>query len=64
MEQTRTRRDKPLNWGTPEFWLERAEQAKAMADQFADPDARAAMARVAERYYRMAEHATGTREPT
>ena len=47
----------PTVFGTAMHWRKRAEEARAMADQMTDPQARAAMRTVAENYDRMAEHA-------
>jgi hypothetical protein len=57
-----TRRDKPPNWATPEYWLQRAEEAQAMADLFDDPNARAELTKVAKGYRRMAQQAAAVRD--
>jgi hypothetical protein len=38
-------------------WRERADEARALADQMSDPDARASMLRVAQEYEKIAERA-------
>ena len=47
----------PSVFGTAKHWRERAEEARAMADEMTDPQAKAAMRTVAENYDRMAKHA-------
>ena len=51
----------PENWGTPEYWLERAEEAQVMAESFTDPDARRDLLKVAKGYRKMAAHAEAAR---
>ena len=41
----------------PKHWLERAEEARSIADQLSDPDSRRMMLRIAEDYERLANHA-------
>jgi hypothetical protein len=41
----------------PEHWLERAEEARSIADQLSDPESRRMMLRIAEDYERLANHA-------
>jgi hypothetical protein len=41
----------------PGHWLKRAAEARAMADQLSDLQAKAAMLRIAEDYERLAERA-------
>jgi hypothetical protein len=38
----------------PKHWLERAEEARSIADQLSDPDSRRMMLRIAENYERFA----------
>jgi hypothetical protein len=42
----------------PEFYLERAEEMRALADQMSSPDARQKMIGVAESYERLAKRAS------
>jgi hypothetical protein len=42
----------------PEHWLERAEEARAIAEQLSDPDSRRMMLRIVEDYERLATHAS------
>ena len=41
----------------PEHWRERAEEARYVAEQISDPEAREIMLRIAVDYERLAEHA-------
>jgi hypothetical protein len=41
----------------PEHWLSRAEEARVIAEQMTDPQARASMLRVAQEYEKLAERA-------
>jgi len=41
----------------PEHWLSRAEEARAIAEQMTDSQARASMLRVAQEYEKLAERA-------
>jgi len=41
----------------PKHWLERAEEARSLADQLSDPESRRMMLRIAEDYERLANHA-------
>ena len=41
----------------PKHWLERAEEARSIADQISDPDSRRMMLRIAEDYEPLANHA-------
>jgi hypothetical protein len=41
----------------PKHWLERAEEARSIADQLSDPESRRMMMRIAEDYERLANHA-------
>jgi len=41
----------------PKHWLERADEARSIADQISDPDSRRMMLRIAEDYERLANHA-------
>jgi len=41
----------------PKHWLERAEEARSIADQLSDPESRRMMQRIAEDYGRLAIHA-------
>ena len=47
----------PTNFGTPEYWQGRAEEARLMAAGMSDPDARQAMLAVAENYQKIAKRA-------
>ncbi len=58
MTEAGDRPDKTKNWDTPEYWLECAKEAQAMADGCADPAVRNNMTKVAEGCRRMAEQAT------
>ncbi len=42
---------------TPEHWLSRADEARAIADQMNDPTAKRAMLNIAVQYERLARHA-------
>jgi hypothetical protein len=41
----------------PNHWRSRAEEARAIADEMSDIEARAAMLRIADGYDRLAQHA-------
>ena len=41
----------------PEHWRQRAEEARAVADQIADPEARQMMLKIADDYERLAKRA-------
>jgi hypothetical protein len=41
----------------PKHWLERAEEARSIADQLSDPESRRMMLRIAEDCERLANHA-------
>jgi hypothetical protein len=41
----------------PEHWLQRAEEARSIADQINDPQSKEAMLRIANDYERLAERA-------
>jgi hypothetical protein len=41
----------------PKHWLERADEARSIADQISDPDSKRMMLRIAEDYERLANHA-------
>jgi hypothetical protein len=41
----------------PEHWRQRAEEARAIADQMNDPQAKEAMLKIAEDYERLGERA-------
>jgi hypothetical protein len=41
----------------PNHWRARAEEARAIADEMSDIEARAAMLRIADGYDRLAQHA-------
>jgi hypothetical protein len=47
----------PNVFGTPEHWRDRAQEARAMADNITDPDAKRAMLDIAESYEKIAERA-------
>jgi hypothetical protein len=47
----------PNTFGTPEHWLERAEEARTMADSIQDAEAKRAMLAIAENYERIAKRA-------
>lgn len=47
----------PVLSADPKHWLERAEEARAVADGMRDPEARRAMLEIAERYERIAKRA-------
>jgi len=44
----------PRHISDPKHWRDRAEEARAMAERFGDPDAIATMFNVAEQYERLA----------
>lgn len=51
------------NWkSSPEYWRGRAAEARAIADQLDDPEARAAMIAVAEGYEKIAARYEARRE--
>ena len=43
---------------TPEHWRRRAEEARSLAEQMDDPDAKASMLEIAAGYERLAGNAT------
>jgi hypothetical protein len=43
----------------PEHWRSRAEEARSLAEEMTDLEARAMMLRIAEGYDRLAQHAEG-----
>ena len=47
----------PSAFGTPEHWLERATQARTMAEGIRDAEAKRAMLAIAENYERIAKRA-------
>lgn len=47
----------PNAFGTPEHWLERAKEARKMADGIHDSDAKRAMLAIADNYERIAKRA-------
>jgi hypothetical protein len=47
----------PLVFGTAEHWLRRAQEARDMAEQMVDPEARQAMLAVADGYEIVAKRA-------
>jgi len=47
----------PVRFGSPQFWQERAEEARAMAEGMSDPVARHAMLGIAESYEKIAKRA-------
>ena len=47
----------PTRFGTPDYWLERAEEARAMASDMNDPVAREALLGIAENYEKIAKRA-------
>ena len=47
----------PPKFGTPDYWLERAEEARAMALDMSDPEAKKAMLGIAENYEKIAKRA-------
>jgi hypothetical protein len=49
--------DPPHYINDPGHWFKRAAEARAMADQLSDLQAKAAMLRIAEDYERLAERA-------
>ncbi len=53
----RTGETRSRDWGTEEYWLARAEEAIALADQFHEIEARRTMVGIAEGYRRLAERA-------
>jgi hypothetical protein len=44
-------------FGSPEHWLARAQEAREMADQIADHEAKRAMLEIAETYEKIAKRA-------
>jgi hypothetical protein len=48
----------------PLKWRHRAEEARAMAEDFSDPDSKDTMLRIAEAYEDMARRAEGKSKPT
>ena len=46
----------------PDYWRERAEDARAMASQMRDPDARRTLLEIAENYEQLAERAETMRK--
>jgi hypothetical protein len=47
----------PLRFGTPDYWQERADAARAMASDMSDLVARKAMLSIAENYEKIAKRA-------
>jgi len=47
----------PARFGTPAYWQERAEEARAIAEDMHDAEARRAMLLVAENYEKIAKRA-------
>ena len=47
----------PPVFGSPEYWRKRADEARSIADQILDPEAKAAMLLVALRYEKLAKRA-------
>ena len=45
----------PPTFGTPEHWRQRAAEARAMAENMTDPQAKRAMLRVADSYEEIAK---------
>ena len=45
-----------------EYWLERAEEARTVAELMSNPDARRKMFGIAESYVRLADHAREKKE--
>ena len=43
-------------FGTPQHWRARAQEARAIAEQMDDPEARRTMLDIAERYEKIARH--------
>lgn len=48
-----------MTQNTPKFWLDKAEEARAKAEQMQDAEARATLFEIAARYERMAQRAQG-----
>ena len=47
----------PLAFGTRNHWLQRSKDARGIAEQIADPEAKKAMLAVAESYQKIAKRA-------
>jgi hypothetical protein len=47
----------PLAFGSSDHWRDRAKEARALADQITDPEAKQAMVAVAESYEKIAKRA-------
>ena len=47
----------PNAFGTPEHWLERAEEARTITESLTNPQSKEAMLRIAKDYERIAEGA-------
>jgi hypothetical protein len=47
----------PTVFGTPEHWRSRAEEARTIAEQMNDPDAKRAMLEITARYEHIAKRA-------
>jgi hypothetical protein len=48
----------PLHWiNNPNHWLDRAKEARALAEQMADPEAKRIMLKNADDYERLAQRA-------
>jgi hypothetical protein len=47
----------PVPINDPKHWLERAEEARTVAEQLTDPDSRSRMLRIAEDYEELARRA-------
>ena len=51
-----------FDFGTPEYWRERADEARALADDMVDEEARLAMLAVAQSYEKIAVRAETRRQ--
>ena len=47
----------PLRFGSPKYWHERAEEARAMAEEMTDPVAQETMLGIARSYEKIAKRA-------
>jgi len=52
-----------LAFGSPEFWRKRAKEARSVADQLVDPEAKAAMLGVADSNEMLAKRAEAAPTP-